>query len=458
VLEEPPAPDGSSDKASDEDPPASETPDDPEEEEDEEDDPVAGLDKRLGEIEDRLGGYPTLEVGGRIHADYWGFPVDSPGIGFFENPASGADPESRFLFRRIRLEIEGDINDTMNYRLQVDFNNPGTPEIKDVWIGLKELPGNQSLLVGYHKRPLGMDHLNSSRFNVFLERPLVVEAFNEDARRPGIAMWGHSDDESVGWAYGAYLLENIAADGQAIGDAVQPSLNGRYWGSPWYDECSGGRGYLHLGIAGMVAQPDGSPAATDSNTNAARFRTRPEGRSSSRWIDTGPIAGARYYEVLAAEAMLNVGSLEITAEAQTNWVQRDNFTPGSGDDLFFHGAYVHMGYFLTGEHTPYNRTTGMIGRTKPFENFFLVERCCDGVGGGWGAWQVAARLDYLDLTSQDVRGGREYDASLAVNWHWNPNTKLQFNLIYGDIDEHRPQGGFTDGHFLIVGTRFAADF
>ncbi len=137
-----------------------------------------------------------------------------PGIGFLENsnpadPAFGADPEDRFAFRRVRLETGGDILETMLWRIQIDFNNPQTPEFKDVYPGFQNLPNNQVLLIGDQKRPLGLDHLNSSRYNVFLERPLVVEVFNEDARRPGVCMYGYTDDEMFHWRYGAYYLENI---------------------------------------------------------------------------------------------------------------------------------------------------------------------------------------------------------------------------------------------------------
>ncbi|MCH8830023.1 MAG: hypothetical protein IID45_10650, partial [Planctomycetes bacterium] len=64
---------------------------------------------------------PTFKIGGRIHADYWGFADSSPAIGFFENPIAasssfGHDPENRFLFRRIRLGMGGDIFETMMWR------------------------------------------------------------------------------------------------------------------------------------------------------------------------------------------------------------------------------------------------------------------------------------------------------------------------------------------------------
>ena len=65
---------------------------------------------------------PSLKINGRIHLDYWNFADDSPGIGFFEHSDAtadnfGADPEDRTFFRRIRLKFEGDLFDTMLYRM-----------------------------------------------------------------------------------------------------------------------------------------------------------------------------------------------------------------------------------------------------------------------------------------------------------------------------------------------------
>lgn len=417
----------------------------------------AGLDKKKADDAKK----PTFRIGGRIHADYWGFADSSPGIGFFENPDAtaadfGDDPESRFVFRRIRLETRGDIFENMMWRIQVDFNNPSSAEIKDVWIGFKNLPCNHELLIGNQKRPIGLDHLNSSRFNVFTERPLVVEAFNEDARRPGIALYGNTCDNSWGWVFGGYLLENISRDGRYIGDSTQGSLNARLFNSPWYE--NDGRDYYHWAIAGMFAKPDGDRFPTDTNANDGRFRTRPEARSSSRWIDTGRVAGADWYEVLALESLFNAGPLQIVSEYQFSWMQRDGSTPGTGPDVYFHGAYVYVAYFLTGEHIPYNRQRGTIGRVVPNENFWLANWCCGCRGGGWGAWQLAARYSYLDLTSNDIQGGVEHNFEVALNWHWTSHSRLQFGVIYGDIEQHRPVGGYTSGDFLIAGARFAADF
>ncbi|HJN08972.1 MAG: porin [Pirellulaceae bacterium] len=408
-------------------------------------------------------GKPSLKINGRIHLDYWNFTNDSPGIGFFEHPDAGVDnygtdPEDRIFFRRVRLKFEGDLFETMLYRMQFDLNTTDSGEMKDMYIGFKELPILGTLLIGNQKRPIGLDHLNSSRFNVFIERPLVVEAFNEDTRRLGIAAYNNTEDLLYNWRYGLYALENPARDGKVIGDSMQLSGNARLASSPWYDESSGGRGYFHWAISGMVAKPDGDVSLADTNANQGRFRTRAELRSDSRWLDTGAIAGADWYEILGLEAVLNIGPFHVVGEYQSNWMQRDSDTAGTGPDLDFHGGYVHIAYMLTGEHVPLKRKSGTIDRVRPFENFFVVNTCNNGVGRGRGAWQVALRCSYLDLSDRDIRGGVENNTTLGLVWYFNAYSSLQFNAIYGDIEDRAPVGGYSDGHFTALGTRLRVDF
>lgn len=422
----------------------------------------------------------NYKLGGRVHIDQWTFSESDEGINVIENEAPDFSPENRWLFRRIRLELAGEVPQNMLFRIQVDFNNPSTPEIKDAYLGWTNLPNNQTLLLGNQKRPLGLDHLNSSRYNVFAERPLAVETFNEDARRFGLCMYGHNNEESIGWAYGIYNLENISRDGRFIGDSYQMGGYSRLWSSPWYDETSGGRGYLHLAIGGAIAKPDGNVGDNDTNNNEGRFRTRPLARSDERWLNTTRIPGADWYQHIAFESILNLGSLQITGEYIMTPLQREATPaaaiPADPDDLpgyafdanlsrsmFFHGGYVYASYFLTGEHIPYKRSSGTINRVKPHENFFLVDRMRGGRGSGWGAWQLAARYDFLDLTDGGVNGGVGHMFTAGLNWHWTPYSKVQNNLIFGNIDDsglaNLTGGTAVDaGDFLIFGSRFMIDF
>jgi phosphate-selective porin OprO/OprP len=203
----------------------------------------------------------------------------------------------------------------------------------------------------------------------------------------------------------------------------------------------------------MYARPDGDRTAADTNLNEGRFRTRMEARSDSRWIDTGAIAGITDYEILGLESIVNVGPLQVVGEYQTNWAQRT-----TGPDLNFHGAYVYVSYFLTGEHQPYNRKTGCLDRVEPFENFFLVDRCSGGRGWGLGAWQIAARYSYLDISDQNVLGGVGTNFTAGLNWFWTPYSKVQLNYVYGEITDHANVNGSTAGNYHIIGTRFMVDF
>lgn len=419
----------------------------------------------------------SYKLGGRVHIDYWDFIDSDDGINNIERGDTDLSPEDRFTFRRLRLELSGTVPQNMKWRMQLDFNRPSTPEIKDAYLGWTNLPNNQTLLLGNQKRPLGLDHLNSSRFNVFAERPLAVETFNEDARRFGLCMYGHNDEQSVGWAYGIYNLENINTDGRFIGDSLQMGGYSRLWSSPWYDDTSGGRGYLHLAIGGAVARTDGDNGDTDTNNNEGRFRTRALARSNQRWLNTTRIPGADWYQHVAFESILNLGSLQITGEYIMTPMQRDT-TPGPvppadpldnafdtalARDLFFHGGYIYASYFLTGEHIPYSRSSGTINRVKPHENFFLVDRMRGGRGSGMGAWQVAARYDFLDLTDGGVNGGVGHMITAGLNWHWTPYSKVQNNLIWGTIDQSGLANdvdgtGVDAGNFLTFGSRFMIDF
>ncbi len=393
-------------------------------------------------------GDEKVKLSGRLHFDYWAFPQNGPGI----NALEGRDPQDRFVFRRMRLGVSGDIKDNMQYKIESEWAGGVNFQFRDAYLGFKDLPFLRTLLIGNQKRPYGLDHLNSSRYNVFIERPFAIEAFNQDARRLGLCSYGVSRDECTNWRFGVYNQELIQAKSGYIGDHYQMEAAGRLARTWWWDAASNGRGYGHVAISGSWGVPNGLFGFTnDDGANAARYRTRPEARSTSRWLDTGAIDGAKSFALLGLESVTNVGPTQLVGEYQ--FVDVDRFN-AFGSRVFLHGGYVYLSYFLTGEHIPWNRKSGTIGRVKPFENFFCV--CdCDGLRQrGRGAWQIAARISYADLTDENIIGGRGTSATLGLNWHWNPYARMQFNYIFGDIDRQAAGGG----SYQIAGARFMVDF
>jgi phosphate-selective porin OprO/OprP len=398
----------------------------------------------------------TMKVSGRIHADYWAFPGDSPGVNAFESGDPDVTPQDRLGFRRIRLGVQGDVWKNMVYQIDMEFSGGNDPEFRDVYLGWKDVPCLQNVLIGNVKRPYGLDHLNSSRFNVFLERPFAIEAFNQDARRLGVVSYGVTDNQAWNWRSGVFNLQAIQNDGEYVSDHYQSEMAGRLANTLWYNERTGGRHYAHWAVSGTLAHPDGSARLFPERApNEARFRTRPEASSEARWLDTLEIDGADDYQLLGLEGVINVGRIQLVGEYQNVWLTRDAGFPGN---LQFHGGYVYLSYFLTGEHMPWDRAEGVLGRPEPFENFFLIDNFHDHRSAGWGAWQIAVRWSFADLTDGDVAGGIGESVTFGLNWYWNAYARMQLNYVYGNIHDHFPVAGQTFGDYHIVGTRFSIDF
>ena len=395
----------------------------------------------------------TMKISGRIHIDAWGFPSNGPQIDLLEGGPNG--PQARLGFRRMRLGVGGDLPSNMLYKLEMEFAGGNASEFRDVYLGWKDLPLFQTLLVGNQKRPYGLDHLNSSRYNVFIERPFVIESFNQDARRLGIASYGVSDNERWNWRYGVYNQRLIQDEGNYTNDHLQLEFASRLANTFWWDETSNGRGYGHWAISHSWARPDGRGMGDNGgpgpDQDEARFRHRPEARSATRWLDTGRIAGVHDYHLLGLENVWNFGSLQFVGEYQQIALNR---YAGAGPDVFLWGGYFYVSYFLTGEHMPWKRSSGTLDRIKPFEDFFLVSR-----GAGWGAWQVAGRYSYADFNQADVMGGVGESFTFGLNWYWTQNAHMQFNWINGSITDNAfTRDAPLSGQYDIVGVRFRIDY
>ncbi len=398
--------------------------------------------KKLQEKQPVVGGNKaTMKLFGRIHLDFWGFPGSSPGINAIATGDPALSPRKNIEFRRARLGVSGKILKDMQYKIEIDFGNIEGFSFKDVYLGWDNIPVVHTLLLGNQKRPYGLDHLNSSRYNVFLERPFVIEANNQDARRLGLAAYGLSDDQSWNWRYGLYEMTDWSKTGVIRSGTLQPEFAARVANTVWYDEESEGRNYAHWAVSGSVGWPDGDPDARD--VNEARYRTRPEARTAARWINTGRIAGAKNMYLVGVEGVVNLGALQLVGEYQSTWVDRRG-----NPNVHFDGGYVYAAYFLTGEHMPWSRKSGTLGRIKPDPD-------------GWGAWQVAARLSYADYTDQDIFGGVGKSLTLGLNYFWNQHAGVQFNYIHGEIDDRNvvvDGTTYTGGDYDIVGIRFRVDF
>ena len=76
----------------------------------------------------------------------------------------------------------------------------------------------------------------------------------------------------------------------------------------------------------------------------------------------------------------------------------------------FYGFYVTAGWFITGEHRPYDRNVGYARRPIPQHRL--------------GAWELTARYSHLDLDDKSVHGGVSDKGTLTLNWYVNRFWKI----------------------------------
>ncbi len=358
-------------------------------------------------------GSVRLKIGGRIMND-WAFYSADDSIESLVGPL-----EDGTEFRRARLYLAGQVYDNVIFKAQYEFAG-GDADFKDVYLGLKGLPGHTTVRVGHFKEPFGLEVLTSSKYITFLERALPVALAAE--RNTGIGVSGHCLGERLTWAGG--LFRDADGFGDAKGNAY--NLTGRITGLPLYQD--GGERLVHLGFAYSHRNPD----------NTVRFRERPESHLAPRLVDTGALT-ANAVDLFGAEAAVVLGPASLQGEYMHAAVDAST---GSSPD--FAGYYVQASYFLTGEHRPYKRSHGAFGRVKPKENFIGKE------GTGPGAIELAVRYSSLDLTDAAVTGGKLDDVTAGVNWYLNPNTRVMANYVHADLDSTGTADAFQ--------MRFQVDF
>lgn len=393
--------------------------------------------------------YPNVTVNGVFQADAGWFHQDDISRQAYGHILDGAD------FRRFRLSAKGSVTETVNYFAQVDFGFFGRPTITDLWVEQTQVPLLGNLRIGQWKQPFSLEAVSSFRYTTFMERSLLFQPF-VPFRHIGIGFYDHSEDLSTTWAASVFRSGQDQFGGTLASDGGYGTSERLTW-LPYWD-CDG-ESYLHLGAGHFYNAPP---------RDTINFRTIPEffiGTNANGLVGTSgqPVPGAQdgtpffvstgnlnvtAYNVVGTELLWVNGPLSVQSEAMVNFVDQGLGRPS----CVLPGVYAQVGYFLSGEHRPYDRKAGAIDRVVPYCNFKYCP-CCENADG-WGAWEIAARYSYLDLNDQNIRGGTITDATLGLNWYWNPYTKVVFNYVHAMPDLPTLARSHTD----MFGLRAQLDF
>lgn len=374
-----------------------------------------------------------LKVGGRIMFD--AAHIDGPNYWRYGGPE--IDENDGTEFRRLRLRFSGDVYQDYVYKVEIDFAD-NDAEIIDAYVGVKGLPYVGMLTIGQFSEPLGLEALTSSNYITFMERSMVTQALIPYRSR-GIAFTNSFFDQRMTASLGLF--------NGGIEQDNHWSVTGRISAVPWY--AAEGRRVLHLGAAVSHRNPESEYG----------FVARPGAHLADEHFNTGDLP-ADEVDIRGAEAALVFGPFSVQGE----FLRADvSFMPEHRDvtlfdldqsfqleDRHFDGYYAQASYVLTGEHRVYDRATGTFDRIVPRKPFQLH-------GGGWGAWELAARYDELDLDDFDFRGGviggRGRSLSFGVNWYLTANTRLMLNYVQSSVNQYTYKGDIDS-----IQARFQTDF
>lgn len=388
--------------------------------------------------------FPRVRLTGFFQADAGWYNQDT------RNIATLGNIQDVVGFRRTRLAAVGDVSESISYMLEMDFSFPGRPSFMDVWGDIHKVPILGNVRIGQWRMPFGMDELTSVRELTFIERFLGFS--QAPFRQVGAGFHNTNEDKTMTWEAAGYKFPTDFF-GDAQGDRGY-GASARVTRLLYYDEeCNR---VLHIGadysfnspaakairfanqaeFGGpfIVPQPNasappGSPQSLAGDLGAIPFA-----------IDTGTVP-VYNYQLFNAEAGAAIGSWY--AQSELRYAVLNQI---SGANSVLPTAYAESGYFLTGEHRPYNKNAGVFGRVKPIRKW--------GEDGGWGALETAFRYSYADYNGNGISGNRLNNLTWGMNWYLNQYAKLQFNYIHSIL------GGNVHGvsDFDTYAMRFQVDF
>jgi len=268
------------------------------------------------------------------------------------------------------------------------------------------------LTAGVQDPPFSLEASSSSSAITFMEDALPVNALSEN-KNAGVDFLRRTSNYVINasWVFYNPRVQGVSETGQA--------LVGRYVYSPIRFH---GRKNFHLG---------GSFSYRFLNNNAeVQLQSGPEVATADEYyVNTGNIDDGNAVVRAGLEASQVNGRFSWQWEVLASRVMRNN-----ADTLQFWGAYFHLSQFLTNDSRNYDQGSGTFINVVP--NSPLGR-------DGWGAFEVAFRASYVDLTDKDIVGGRESNLSLGFNWYLNEKLRVMANAIKV-LDVDRP-GSEYDG-------------
>lgn len=376
----------------------------------------------------------VLKIRGYIQADSRWFLGDS----------STADDS--FLLRRVRPILEGTVFEKFDYRLMLDFGSGVTASsannayVQEAYLNARLWPELQ-LQAGKFKEPVGLERLQSGANLLFIERAYPTLLLpNRDV---GVQLHGELRERVFNYALG--LFNGVADGGSGDIDRAddEKDIAARVFSHPFKDSDIGALQGLGVGIAGTYGNQSGIPRAYTSPGQQTIFAYYSGGGTNAATTTDGTVwrLSPQFYYYWRSLGILGEYAISSSELARTG----GDIGGSRRSDSLEHTAWqIAASYFLTGEENSFRQVTPV----RPF-NFG---------GGGWGAWELAARVSQLKLdentfptyASSATNAREALSYAIGVNWHLNRNVKFSLNYEHTDLEGGQDNPVFPDDEDVIL--------
>jgi phosphate-selective porin OprO/OprP len=358
---------------------------------------------------------------------------------FYADDHSAGTANDTLLMRRVRPILEGTVFEKYDFKLMLDFGSGVTASsannsyVQEAYVNARFLPQLQ-VQFGKFKEPVDLERLQSGANLLFVERGYPTQlAPNRDV---GLQLHG-----GFGGATGSSLLHyavgafNGVADGGS-GDIEtaddEKDVAVRIFAHPFINTKVDALRRFGIGVAGTYGDQEGALRSFSSVGQQRFFAVR---TSADPATAPNVVANGVHWR-LAPQGYYYFGPFGLFGEYIISSQDVQQAGAGAGAGAFAelrHTAWqVAASYFLTGEENSFKAVT-------PKKSFAPAK-------GGWGAWEIAARVGELDVdddafpiyASPTGSATKAFSWGVGLNWHFNKNVKVNLNYDQTDF-----KGGAT---------------
>lgn len=334
----------------------------------------------------------SIKLGGRMHADWSSHSGD-------ESLEGGKEAVDGTEIRRGRIALSGTVYKDFDYMIETDFGGDKV-SAKDLLMVYHGFNAPMEFTVGHQKHAMSMEVQESSNDIMFTERSLVsaltIPYFD---RAIGVNLKGYGDNWNLqGGLYGDSMANGAKDKDEGHGFG----LRGTYAPINEKDQV------LHLGANYGYRKVSEDNLANGKSTD---FSYKTTNLSNLKLVDAKLTDLNNVNTAILELAAMN-GPLSFQSEFAHAIVERN-----TGSNVEFDAFYAQVGWSLTGESRTYRGSDGEFKRLAPKNKFNLANST-------WGAWELAARYDQVDLEDENISGGEEKRLSLGLNWYLNEDVRV----------------------------------